>query len=266
MTTTLGSRYAHWVEEGTRLAGGLTDLTQRATVYRQLFRDSGGNHVFPLIAAHGALWAKGYFRQQLRLGWWLALTDLWRPAARERRLAGLEALANALRDVNRRVCIDTYAKFHFTAEHGRDPGAAEFVPADTLAALNALHDAQRRGEDLPLWGQRRLFEAHFLSEQQTVVGPALDAALAQFDWPLVRGLAMRPQIEFAYFPAGERLLFRDFGSRDERIANGRRAFNIGAALGWRFVEDRLAVYGLLPQRFFSEPEANYAAVRLAALG
>lgn len=265
MQTTLGSRYAHWVAEGTRLAGGLKDLVQRATVYRQLFRDSGGNHVFPLIAAHGALWAGGYFRQQLRLGWWLSLADLWRPQTRACRLADLQSLADALRDVNRRVCVDTYAKFHFTAEHGRDPGAAEFVPPEALAALNLVHDARRQGVELSLAEQRQVFEAHFLSEQQTVVGPALEAALARFHWPLVRRLAMQPQIAFAYFPNGQRLAFRDFCQRDERVANGRRAFSIGAALGWRLVEERLAAYGALPARFFCEPEANYAAVRQTAL-
>ncbi len=39
--------------EAVTLAGGLTDLSQRATVYHHIYRASGGNHVFPLIAAHG---------------------------------------------------------------------------------------------------------------------------------------------------------------------------------------------------------------------
>ena len=36
--------------EATRLAGGLTDLAQRATVYHHVYQDSGGNHLFPLPA------------------------------------------------------------------------------------------------------------------------------------------------------------------------------------------------------------------------
>jgi hypothetical protein len=51
----LAREYEALTREGTRLAGGLCDLAQRATVYHHLFRASGGNHAFPLIAAHGAL-------------------------------------------------------------------------------------------------------------------------------------------------------------------------------------------------------------------
>ena len=64
----LQSHYDRLQREATLLAGGLTDLSQRAAVYRHLFLASGGNHAFPLIAAHGALWAGGYFRFGMRLG------------------------------------------------------------------------------------------------------------------------------------------------------------------------------------------------------
>lgn len=61
-------RFCAFQAEAKVLAGGLTDLAQRAMVYHHLYRVSNGNHVFPLIAAHGALWAGGYFRYGLRLG------------------------------------------------------------------------------------------------------------------------------------------------------------------------------------------------------
>jgi len=54
--------------EATRLAGRPADLVQRASVYRHLFAHSGGNHAFPLLGAHGALWGSGYFRKGLRFG------------------------------------------------------------------------------------------------------------------------------------------------------------------------------------------------------
>jgi hypothetical protein len=51
--------YEHLRGEATLLAGGINDLTQRASVYHHLFEHSQGNHLFPLLAAHGALWAAG---------------------------------------------------------------------------------------------------------------------------------------------------------------------------------------------------------------
>lgn len=64
----LQSEYDDLQAQATRLAGGLTDLAQRATVYHHIFEASGRNHIFPLIAAHGALWARGYFAFGMRLG------------------------------------------------------------------------------------------------------------------------------------------------------------------------------------------------------
>src|SRR5690606_15063123 len=103
--------------EAVRLAGGLHDLAQRAAVYHHLFEHSGRNHVFPLIAAHGALWARGYFRFGMRLGrllsWQFPSTE-----TRRRQMAALDRFADAFRDVNRRVCVDTYTKYHFSRRYG----------------------------------------------------------------------------------------------------------------------------------------------------
>ena len=60
-TEALGQLYSVARREAELMAGSRSDLAQRATVYHHLFRHSRGNHVFPLLAAHGALWGKGYF-------------------------------------------------------------------------------------------------------------------------------------------------------------------------------------------------------------
>src|ERR1043166_6952165 len=104
--------------EATRLAGGLLDLAQRATTYHHLYRDSGGNHIFPLIAAHGALWARGYFRFGMGLGRCVALQYALSPRRRRERLQALAAFADVFRDINRRVCIDTYTNYHFVGRFG----------------------------------------------------------------------------------------------------------------------------------------------------
>ncbi len=54
--------------EAKALAGNIGALTQRASVYHHMFQHSGRNHTFPLLAAHGALWAKGYFQAGIRFG------------------------------------------------------------------------------------------------------------------------------------------------------------------------------------------------------
>ena len=128
--------------EATRLAGGLNDLAQRAAVYHHLYEHSGGNHAFPLIAAHGALWARGYFRFGMRLGWIWSLTDLASLERRRLRLEKLAAFADAFRDVNRRVCIETYTSYHFTAQFGTHPQVGEFIDPTLNDALGRLHFAR----------------------------------------------------------------------------------------------------------------------------
>lgn len=238
----------HWLAlraEAGEMAGGLTDLIQRATVYRQIFRDSKGNHVFPLIAAHGAMWAGGQFRFGRRVASLLKWQS-WRAADRDARMQRLDAFFNALRDINRRVCIDTYANFHFTARHGVGSEVQKFVPAELCEALGKIHHANRAGRTLTDSEREEVFVAHFFHEQEHVVGPAVQAAFDQLDWPLVRAIARRPRIRFAYFGGRNRLVFSNFASRDERIRNGRRAFQLAAKAGWRFVEQSLTKFSGVP--------------------
>jgi hypothetical protein len=111
ITTAIATRAAQLELEATKLAGGLLDLAQRASVYRHLFLASGRNHAFPLIAAHGALWAGGYFPFGMKLGRLLSWQYALRPTRRRELLAQLHEFADVFRDVNRRVCIDTYKNF-----------------------------------------------------------------------------------------------------------------------------------------------------------
>lgn len=263
-STELSAAYEALKSEAVRLAGGLTDLAQRATVYHHLYRASGGNHAFPLIAAHGALWAGGYFKRCLALGKWLAWQYPTDVQVRRQKLAQLDDFANVFRDINRRVCIDTYVNFHFSARFGGDSQIADFVPAPLLEAQNRLHAARTAKRRLSDADMRGVFETHFLHEQQHVVGPALEAAVAAFDWKLVRAMALRPLVRFAYFP-GRPFWFHNFADRQERIEKGLRAFDLAAEAGWDAVEDALRSYDLLPQRFFNAPVEYFAELRAALL-
>ncbi len=261
----LSEAYQALHTEAETLAGGLTDLSQRATVYHHLYRASGGSHIFPLIAAHGALWAGGYFRLGMELGRWLSWQYVSDPHLRREKLRSLAKFADAFRDINRRVCVDTYTNLHFTARFGQHPDAAAFVPADLLEALNRLHAATQCGRCLTDAEKYQVFESHFLNEQESVVGPAISAAVEAFSWPLVKALALRPVIRFAYFRRYEWFSFGNFSVQDERIEKGMQAFHMGEREGWDRVERSLAEYRVLPAAFFEDAVTYFAALRESAL-
>lgn len=252
-------------QEASALAGGLSDLAQRAAVYRHIFRASQRNHVFPLIAAHGALWAGGHFRKHMRIGELLSWQYLGREKLRQRRLEQLAAFRDALREVNRRVCVDTYVQFHLSQRYAQHPDLAAYIPGELLAALRMLHAACERGVALTDLARRAVFEAHFLHEQSTIVGETVARATQEFEWPLVRFLALRPRVRFAYLPAGKCLAFRNFADQQERIRNGLTAFDEAAAVGWDRVELALDDYKLLEPAFFTRPEQHFAQLAAAVL-
>ena len=47
--------YALLRDQAVRLAGSPGDIAQRVMAHHQIYRDSGGNHAFPLVALHGEL-------------------------------------------------------------------------------------------------------------------------------------------------------------------------------------------------------------------
>lgn len=259
-TETMARDHARVRSEAEAVAGGLADLAQRAMVYHHLFRHSGRNHAFPLLAAHGALWGRGYFRTGRRVGGVVSMLDMHRPTLRAERLAALAVFADAFREINRRVCVEVYASYHFAAAHGEDAGAEAFVEPVILDALNRCHHARRRGAPLTAGERRELFETFFRWEQRAVVGPAVDAAVAAFDWPRVRALALRPTIRFAYIPARDALRFANFADVDERIVKGLEAHRIAEAVGLDAVETALSRYGVLPIRFLDVADEAFAAL------
>lgn len=264
-TDDLRQAYAAIRTEAVQLAGGLTDLVQRATVYHHLYRDSGGNHIFPLIAAHGALWARGYFRFGTRLGRLMAIQYGLAGSRRREQVEALAVFADAFRDINRRVCVDVYAHYHFVGRFGDRAGADRLLPAPLFEALRQVWQARRRGRALSNAERLAVFEAHFRHEQEHDVGPSIARAAADFSWPAMRWLALRPVVRFAYFPNWRVLRFRDFADVGERIRNGLQAFAWGERAGWPVVEERLARYRILPPAFFREGPRFFTRLKAALL-
>src|SRR5262249_40470675 len=142
-TATLRAKYDTIKAEATLLAGDLLDIPRRVIILSNLYLGSGGNHTFSLIAAHGALWAYGYFEVGASLGRLLARRYFHNPTERAYRLKLLQEFAEGFRRVNRLVCIDTYTNYTFAGDYGHLSAAGEILPARLLDALNRVHAARK---------------------------------------------------------------------------------------------------------------------------
>lgn len=245
--------------KGSQLAGGLHELGRRACVYHQLYEDSGRRNPFPLIAAHGALWASGYFRRGLRAGAVLAWQQPFSAEKRQARMRALAEFADRFRDINRRVCAESYALFHYTRQYEPDAELRQQVGGELLDLLRHCHQSQADGTEFTAADRQRLFAAFFLWEQEQVVAPAVQEAFEKFHWPAVKYLALRPAIGFAYF-GRRRLQFKDFASKAERIEMGLRAYRHAEDVGFPEVERALRDYRLMPDAYFDHPIAHFRGI------
>lgn len=225
--------------QATRLAGPPNNLCKRAVQYHHVYRESGGIFCFALIAAHGAVWAQWY----LKIAWAgavvLAAVDLRAPGGFRTRMAHFNAYTGALKDINRRVMIKAYTILHFAKDGMVDNALVDDLPGDIVLEIRRLLAKQMSGEPATSAEKRALYEAFFRWEQDNAVGPSVEAAMAAFDWPLMRNLCLRPWVWFSYFRAGRSLNFRDFTSAEERVEKGLAAFDLAALRGWDAVDRSL---------------------------
>lgn len=249
---------------GYSLAGGLNDLSQRASVYYHLYEDSEGRNIFPLMAAHGALWAKGYFQKGMLAGKVLSLQYIYSPKQLMEKYKSLIDFANAFRDINRRVCAEAYCVYHFTKKYGQTKFAEQVIPKNLLFALNLCHYSQRTGEPMNSVERRTLFEEFFLWEQESIVAPSVEKAVEHFNWPSVKWLAMKPKIEFAYFGKGIVLQFNDFSLKAERIEKGLEAYELAEQVGYEAVEHAISHYKIMPKKFFDSTSCYFLDIYKAA--
>lgn len=245
--------------EALAMAGRTGDLALRASSYLTLYRDSGGNHIFPLLAAHGALWGSGHFRRNIAAARRFAGAVTLVGGDGAKLLQQCEALAEAMREINRRVCVETWFVYRLTDHPELARRTDALIPPALVDAMARLHAARRRGTRLPPAERRALFEAFFRWEQAAVVGPALTQAFARLNSRLVRYRAARPRIAFSYLPRP--LPFRDFADTAERIEKGLAAFDAGDAIGWDTVEATLSRYEVLTPADAARPTAAIRAPR-----
>ena len=148
MSEELQAEYDQLKKESEVLAGGLTEIPRRVSILTHIYQDSGKNHTFPLIAAHGALWAMGYFEAGGSLGRLISWRYAYSSRERAYRIGILREFAEGFRGVNRLVCIDTLTNYRFTKHHGEKQGADSIIPPELLEALNKVHHARRTGKSL----------------------------------------------------------------------------------------------------------------------
>lgn len=252
--------------EATALAGNNGSLVQRASVYHHMFEHSGCNHTFPLLAAHGALWAKGYFQGGMRFGAVMAWGRAMIGDDRTELIQSLHKFADDFRDINRRVCVETYFIYHLTADSRLLEFAERKVPSNLLEQMARCHAARRAGRVLSDRERRALFTAFFLWEQENIVGPAVERAFNEFQWGLIKALALRPRIRFSYFPQNVPLIFKNFSNMNERIDRGLAAFDLASRAGWGAVKAALGLYGIMPNDFRENPARHFLAIARETIG
>lgn len=249
----LQALYAQQKERATRIAGELIDIPRRAALLNEIYLDSGGNHAFSQIAAHGALWAFRFFEVGGRLGKIVSWRYFHNSAERAFRLGLLNRFAEGFREVNLLVFIDTFTNYYFTREHGREPGVEQFIQPSLLEALNRVHRARETGQNLNVAEMKEVFEQSFFWEQELTVAPGVQRTVSQFECPIMVALCTKPVVRFAYFPKMSFIFFRNFAEKSERIEKGMRAYDTAARRGWDRVFDSQRDYSLLPAAFFSSP-------------
>ncbi len=232
VSTNLRDAYAALKTEARSLAGGPGDILQRVRAHHAMWVDSRGNHAFPLIALHGALWAYDFFEVTGKLGELISYRYFYDREEKGERLGMLNGFAEGFKAVNREVFVDTYTNYHFTKRHGREPGAEEIVRGELLEALLEIHGAASSGTTLSDARKKHVFTQALLFEQEATVAPGVARELAKFDCPILRALCMKPMVKFAYFPLWRRFYFRDFSDKEERIDRAIRSFDIAAHRGW----------------------------------
>jgi len=124
---TLAAEYDEIREEAVRLAGGPGDMPQRVALLHSIFVDSGGNHAFPEVALHGALWAYGFYERRGAVSRMISYRYFYDREERARRAYMLFEFSNGFKQANRSVFVDSYTNYFFTKRFGEQEGADEVL-------------------------------------------------------------------------------------------------------------------------------------------
>ena len=93
--------------EAVRLAEGAGDIPGRVALLHSIFVDSGGNHAFPEVALHGALWAYGFYERRGAVSRAIAYRYFYDREEKARRAYMLFEFSQGFKQANRSVFVDT---------------------------------------------------------------------------------------------------------------------------------------------------------------
>jgi len=241
--------YAAITVDAEKLGGGLNAMTQRAVVYHHLYVSSGENFIFPLIAAHGALWARWYLFLAKYAAIVLAIIDISGRRSFGIKMSLYADYVNRFKAINRTVMQETYKVLHIARLYGAHPIVTKDMPERLRDNLNICHQYAIHGTAMPLQQQRDFYEDFFRWEQNNVVAPAVEEAIESFDWPLMKWFCMRPWVWFSYFRIGRSLVFKNFSDAEERTQKGLAAFDWAIHKGWKNIEKNLTRNPFFPKNF-----------------
>lgn len=245
--------YEYFRNKGYALAGEPADFGLRAGLYHGMYRDSGKRNVFALIAAHGTLWGAGYFRKGELGVQLLSMQYLFAPRLRRARLRSAAAFADTFRDLNRRVCAESYAIYYYTRHYGGTSFIRSVIGNELADLLCACHASNHAGSDFTQVQREKLFAAFLNWEQETVVAPLVTQAFADIDWPAIKFLALKPRIDVTYLGRWFSVQFSNFPSQEERVMQGLRLYRRAEEVGLGYVEQSLSRYSLMPLAFDFAP-------------
>ena len=151
----LTAAHARIRDEAVRLAGGPGDMPQRVALLHSIFVDSGGNHAFPEVALHGALWAYGFYERRGAVNRMIAYRYFYDREERARRSYMLFEFSQGFKEANRSVFIDTYTNYFFSKRHGEARGGrARSSRRSCSTPSTASTTPPRGGRRLPRRGAR----------------------------------------------------------------------------------------------------------------
>lgn len=248
--TLLRSEYQRIREIAVKLAGDPSDIPKRVNELHQIFVDSGGNHVFPQVALHGALWAYGYFEKGGNISQIISYRYFYNKQERLQRLQMLEDFAESFKATNRLVFIDTYTNYYFTKFYGQELNAKKIIPDALLIILNKMHLYRENQQLMPKALRRELFKMALIWEQENSVARSVAEAIKKFNCPILKRLALSPIVRFSYFPSDTFFVFKNFADKQERIDKAMESYEIAERVGWDLVLNSVLDYqvpGVLPQ-------------------
>lgn len=249
VTEALADAYARVRREASTVAGEPGDMPRRAAELHSIYASSQGNHVFPQIALHGALWAHGFFGARGPIARAVSCRYAHDLAETEHRSAMLRRFLDGFAEANRSAFIDTYADYYFTKDYGESPGADEFIAPRLLDCLNRVHHAVRFGRPVNVDDKHAIFIASLEWEQEVTVGPRVREEFGKIDCPVVTRLVSKPFVRLAYFPRWHYLYFKNFSATEERIEKAIESYRLAESAGWPAVVEAIRIYDVFPEDF-----------------